>query len=152
MKFTMILVPVTGTVADREAIELACQLARQGKSRIHAIYIITPRRDLPLDVELDSEIQKAEQVLENIESIGRKENCRIDGEVLQARDTGSAIVNEAVEREADLVLMGFAYKMRYGEFDLGEIIPYVLKNSPCRVMLYQSSYTLEETPSGTAGI
>jgi nucleotide-binding universal stress UspA family protein len=144
MKFARILVPVTGTVADNEAIELACQLARQGKSQIHAIYIITPRRDLPLDAEIDSEIEKAEQVLEAIEDVGRKESCRIDGEVLQSRDIGSAIVNEAVEREADLVLMGSAYQLRYGQFDLGDVVPYVLKNSPCRVLLYQSAYSTEE--------
>ena len=33
-----------------------------------------------------------------------------------------------------------------GEFSLGEVVPYVLKNSPCRVILYQSSYTEPSTP------
>ena len=38
------------------------------------------------------------------------------------------------------------YKVRFGEFSLGEVAPYVLKNSPCRVILYQSSYTEPSTP------
>jgi hypothetical protein len=36
--------------------------------------------------------------------------------------------------------------MRFGEFSLGEVVPYVLKNSPCRVILYQSSYTVPSAP------
>ena len=57
---------------------------------------------------LTPKIEKAEQVLEAMEDIGRKENCRNgDGEVLQSRDIGSAIVNEAMEREAGLGADGF---------------------------------------------
>lgn len=146
MKFSRILVPVTGTQADEEAVELACGLAKQNKSQVHAIYIITLKRDLPLDAEIEPEIQKAEDILESMEEVARKAGCRMDTEVLQAREAGPAIINEAVEREIDLILLGIAYKMRFGEFSLGEVVPYVLKNSPCRVILYQSSYTVPSTP------
>ena len=146
MKFSRILVPVTGTQVGREAIGLACKLAKQDKSEIRAIYIITPKRDLPLDAEIDSEIQKAEEILDGIEAFARKENFRIATEVLQSRDGGVAIVNEAKEREIDLILLGIAYKIRYGEFSMGEIVPYMLKNSPCRLMLYQSCYAMQLMP------
>ena len=146
MGFTRILVPVTGTQADEEAIELACRLAKQDKGEIRAVYIITMKRDLPLDAEIETEIQKAEDILAGIEKVATTENYRVDTEVLQAREAGPAIVNEAAEREVDLILMGIAYKIRFGEFSLGEVAPYVLKNSPCRVILYQSSYTEPSTP------
>ena len=146
MGFTRILVPVTGTQADKEAIELACRLAKQDKGKIHAVYTITMKRDLPLDAEIETEIQKAEDILAGIEKVATMESYRVDTEVLQAREAGPAIVNEAAEREVDLILMGIAYKIRFGEFSLGEVVPYVLKNSPCRVILYQSSYTEPSTP------
>jgi nucleotide-binding universal stress UspA family protein len=146
MGFTRILVPVTGTQADKEAIELACRLAKQDKGEIHAVYTITMKRDLPLDAEIETEIQKAEDILAGIEKVSTMESYRVDTEVLQAREAGPAIVNEAAEREVDLILMGIAYKIRFGEFSLGEVVPYVLKNSPCRVILYQSSYTEPSTP------
>jgi nucleotide-binding universal stress UspA family protein len=149
MKFSRILVPVTGTQADEEAIELACGLARQDKSEVHAIYIITLKRDLPLDAEIGPEIQKAEDILESMEEVARRANYKVDTEVLQAREAGPAIINEAAEREVDLILLGIAYKIRFGEFSLGEVVPYVLKNSPCRVILYQSSYTMPSTPYST---
>lgn len=143
MKFARILVPVTGTQAGKEAIELACKLAKQDKSEIHAIYIITPKRDLPLDAEIEDEIQKAEDILDGMEAVARKDNFRISTEVLQSRDVGSAIVNEAKEREIDLILLSVAYKIRYGEFSMGEIVPYLLKNSPCRIMIYQSCCAMQ---------
>jgi nucleotide-binding universal stress UspA family protein len=146
LKYSRILVPVTGTRADAEAIELACGLAKQNKSQVRAIYIITLKRELPLDAEIEPEIQKAEDILESMEEVARKAGCRIGTEVLQAREAGPAIVNEAVEGEIDLILLGIAYKMRFGEFSLGEVVPYVLKNSPCPVILYQSSYTVSSTP------
>jgi nucleotide-binding universal stress UspA family protein len=141
-----ILVPVTGTKADEEAIELACGLAKQNKSQVRAIYIITLKRDLPLDAEIEPEIKKADDILGGMEEVARRAGCKMDTEVLQAREAGPAIINEAVEQEIDLILLGIAYKMRFGEFSLGEVVPYVLKNSPCRVILYQSSYTVPSAP------
>jgi nucleotide-binding universal stress UspA family protein len=146
MNFARILVPVTGSQADEEAVELACRLAKPDKGEIHAVYIITMKRDLPLDAEIGTEIQKAEDVLAGIERVAATENYKVDTEVLQAREAGPAIVTAAAEREVDLILMGIAYKIRFGEFSLGEVAPYVLKNSPCRVILYQSSYTKPSTP------
>ena len=146
MNFARILVPVTGSQADEEAVELACRLAKPDKGEIHAVYIITMKRDLPLDAEIGTEIQKAEDILAGIERVAATENYKVYTEVLQAREAGPAIVTAAAEREVDLILMGIAYKIRFGEFSLGEVVPYVLKNSPCRVILYQSSYTKPSTP------
>lgn len=136
MKYRQILLPVIGSYADEEAIQLACRLGKQDKSRVRAINIITLKRDLPLDAEIEPEIQKSEDILSHIERIALDNNYRIDTDVLQSREVGPAIVNEAKEKDVDLILMGFAYKRHFGEFSLGDIVPYVLKNASCRVILY----------------
>ncbi len=135
-RFYRILVPVTGTKADEEAIKLACRLAKQDKSEVYAVYAITMARELPLDAEIELEIQKAESILAHIERVAKEQKCGIDTDVLQAREAGPAIIDEAREREVDLIIMGVAYKTRFGEFSLGEVVPYVLKNAACRVLLY----------------
>jgi nucleotide-binding universal stress UspA family protein len=89
-----------------------------------------------LDAEITPEIQKAEEILNHIEGIALENNYRITTDVLQARDVGPAIVNEAAEMNVDLIVMGFAYKRHFGEYSLGDVVPYVLKHAPCRVMLY----------------
>ena len=141
--FRKILVPVIGSQADEEVIRLACRLARQDRSEIRALHIITVKRDLPLDAEIEPEIQKAEGILEHIETVAEKENYKVDTNLLQARQVGQAIVDEAMKQETDLILMGLSYKRRFGEFSLGDVVPYVLKNAPCCVILYQRPGELE---------
>ena len=136
MKFKNILVPVSGTNVDEEAIRLACRLAKVDKAKIWAVYVIPIQRTLPLDVEIETEVQKAEGVLDRIERVAKGDNYVIETDLLQAREAGPTIVDEAIEREVDLILMGVSYKRRFGQFSLGSVVPYVLKNAPCRVILY----------------
>ena len=137
MEFYKILVPISGTEADEEAMRLACRLAKRDKGRIWAVYVITVQRTLPLDAKIEPEIQKAEDILDHIEMIAAEQDYEVEAEALQAREAGPAIVDEAVERGVDLILMGVKHKRRFGQFSLGNVVPYVLKNSPCPVILYQ---------------
>ena len=136
MEFRKILVPVIGTKADDEAIRLACQLAKKDKGKIWAVYGIILERTLPLDAEIESEIRKAEEILDHTESIAEEQDYEIETDLLQSREAGPSIVDEAVEHEVDLILMGVEYKRHFGQFSLGSVVPYVLKNAPCRVILY----------------
>ena len=136
MEFDKILVPVTGTQADDEAMRLACRLTKKNKGKIWAVYVITIKRSLPLDAEIEPEIRKAEGILDHIESVAEEEDYEVETDLLQAREAGPTIVDEAVEREVDLILIGLTYKRRFGQFSLGSVVPYVLKNAPCRVILY----------------
>ena len=137
MEFHKILVPVIGTEADEEAMRLACRLAKRDKGKILAIYSIKIKRSLPLDAEIESEIEKAEYILDHIEMVAEEQDYEVDTDVLQARDAGPAIIDEVVERGVDLILMGIKHKTRFGQFSLGHVVPYVLKNAPCPVILYQ---------------
>ena len=136
MEFHKILVPVSGTDADDEAIRLACRLAKKNKTKIRAVYVITVKRTLPLDAEIESEIRKAEGILDHVERIAEEQDYEVETDLLQAREAGLTIVDEAAEQEVDLILMGVKYKRRFGQFSLGDVVPYVLKNAPCRVILY----------------
>jgi nucleotide-binding universal stress UspA family protein len=137
MEFKKVLVPVAGSPADEEAIKLACRLAKKDKGKIWAVSVVAVKRALPLDAEIDSEIQHSEGLLNKVENIAEEEDYEVETDILQARDAGPAIVDEAVERGVDLILMGFSYKRRFGQYSLGHVVPFVLKNSPCPVILYQ---------------
>ncbi len=136
MQFTKILVPVYGAKSDEEAVALACRLAKQDKAVIIAAYIIPIDRTLPLDAEIGTEVQKGEAILDRMESIAAEQNCRLETDLLQARDPAPTIVDEAIEREVDLIVLATRYRERFGQFDLGQLIPRILKHAPCRVILY----------------
>ena len=136
MEFNKILVPVTGTQVDDEAMRLACRLAKKNKGKIWAVYVVTVKRSLPLDAEIEAEVRKAENILDHIASVAEEEDYETETDLLQAREAGPTIVDEAVEREVDVILIGLSYKRRFGQFSLGSVVPYVLQNAPCQVILY----------------
>jgi len=138
MDFGNILVPVGGTEADADSIGLACRLVKEGNGgKIVAVHVISMGRTLPLDAEVEAEIGKAEDVLAKAEALVREQGCQIETDLLQAREVAPAIVDEAVERQIDLILLGVNYRTRFGEFCLSEIVPYVLQNAPCQVIIFQ---------------
>ena len=135
--FDKILVPVSGTKADDEAIKLACVLAKKTKGKIWAVYVITVKRTLPLDAELDADMKEGEEILNHAEAIAEEQEYEIETDLLQAREAGPTIIDEAVDHEINLILIGTEYKRNFGQFSMGSVIPYVLRNAPCRVLVYQ---------------
>jgi nucleotide-binding universal stress UspA family protein len=137
MKLERILVAVSGMDADVEAVKLACDLAKKSKAKVFVVYVIEVKRSLPLDAVIKSEIEKAEKVLTLAEDIAADRDYEVETDLIQARDAGPAIVDEAAERNVDVILMGVTYKKRFGVFNLGTVIPYVLEEAHCRVLLYR---------------
>jgi nucleotide-binding universal stress UspA family protein len=78
---------------------------------------------------------RSEAMLSKVEEQVKKRGCNVETDILQAREVGPAIIDVAREHQADLIIISLAYKRQFGEFCLGDVAPYVLKNAPCRVLL-----------------
>jgi nucleotide-binding universal stress UspA family protein len=139
MRVSKLLVPVAGHGTDDEAIQIACSVGRRQKARIYVIYVIEVKRNLPLDAELEPEQEKGEKVLDRAEKMAAALDANIETELLQAREVGPAIVDEAIERGVDAIVMGLPYKRRFGEFTLGGTVNHVLKNAPCSVWVVRDT-------------
>jgi nucleotide-binding universal stress UspA family protein len=137
MRLSTIVVTVNGNNADVEAVKLACELSKKSKASIHAVYVIEVKRSLPLDAVIDSEMKKAEDILTRAEEVASEADCELETDIIQAREVGPAIVDEAVQRKADLIIVGLTQKRRFGAFSLGNVVPHVMKEAPCRVLLYR---------------
>ena len=145
MTFTNILVPISGIPAEDEALRLACQMARQEKAKVLATHVIEVQRNLPLDSENSEKVQRGEVMLEHAEKVAKSAKGNIETEMLQARSAGSALVNEAIERQIDLVIVGVPYRRPLGDLQLGSTTMYILKNAPCRVWLIRELPPDEKT-------
>lgn len=141
MAISKFLVPVTGAETDSDIVKSACVIARRSKGKVYIVHVIQVSRTLPLDAEIEPETKAGKDVLANAEKIAEVMDCEAETEILQAREVGPAVVDEAVERGVDMIIMGLPYKKRFGEFDLGSVVPYVLKNAPCRVLLWREEMT-----------
>ncbi len=134
-KLKRILVPVEGAPTDEESLRLACYFAKRDRALIRALYIIEVRRSLPIDADIPPDAQRAEQVLENIHQMAERIGCHLEADMLQAREAGPAIVGEAAEHQADLIVMGVPYQEKFGDFCVESRALHVLTHAPCRVML-----------------
>jgi nucleotide-binding universal stress UspA family protein len=82
-------------------------------------------------------VERGEDILVKAEQLVAEYELECETELVQARDTGPAIVGEAEEWKADLIVMGLPYKRRFGDFNLGKTVPYVLKFAACQVILFR---------------
>ncbi len=127
------MVPVNGSHAGMQAVGLACDIARENKGRVYVVHVIEVRRALPLDAEVEAQAEASEEILSQAARVARDHHLDVEGEILQARDAGPAIVDEAIERGVDLIILGTEYRQPFGEFQLGRVPQYVLKDAPCEV-------------------
>ncbi len=134
-QFSRILVPVSGEEPDDEAVALACNLAKDGRSLISVLYVIQVPRPLPLDAEIPSETAKGEGVLQQMEKIGQQNKRHLEGQIIQARDVGPAVLYEIIQQKVDLVVVGTSVQGRYGTPSLSEPVAYLLKHAPCQVIV-----------------
>ena len=133
---TSFLVAVDGSDASHSALAIACDVARRNHAKVTALHVIEVPRSLPLEAELEPEAERGEQILTRAEQIADAHDVQIEGALLQAREAGQALVDEAIDLGTDAIVVGLDYQHRpYGRFELGRLPQYVLANAPCQVWL-----------------
>lgn len=134
-----ILVPVSGNESDGRLLKFVEKIARKQNSIITLVYVVEVQQSMPLDAELPLEIERGERVLHDAEKIGMTcvdgKSANLTTELLQARSAGAAIVDEAIDRNVDVIIMGTTIRRKYGRPTIGETVDYVLKNAPCEVLV-----------------
>ena len=145
-----ILVPVLGDdEVDVPALKVAALLlgGREGveTSLLHVIEIPFDRT---LDTEDEQAIARADEVLSRAEAVLAERSIPTRTSTVQARAAGPAIVDDANEVGADLIVMGLRYKKRFGgQWDAGRTVPYVMRNSTAAVWcLRAETKELAHTP------
>jgi len=137
-----IAVIVDGKKLDNELVRLACLMAKRAKRKVHLVHIIEVPRTLPLKATLTKESEYADKLLTEAMAIADEAGCEAVAEVVQTRDAGPAIVDEAKDHSCALIMLGLVRNMHKGHGtgnDLGKTIPFVLANAPCRVWVVQDS-------------
>ena len=130
-----ILVLVTGSPSDDLVVRLACELLESRRSTLHLLYVIEVARHMPLDAVVGAESTAGEQVLEAMEQVASRYNCIVEAHLVQARESGTAVVREAVEKNVEAIAIGTSVVEAFGRYSLEEHVPYILRHAPCRVIL-----------------
>jgi nucleotide-binding universal stress UspA family protein len=132
--FRRAVIALNGGPFDREIVRLALELSHQTHAELIAVHVVELDWTQPLDADVAERSEEAQRVLDAAEGIAEAMHGRLESVLVQARDVGAAIVDEAAARDADLLILGLPYRTRFGgDFAIGRAVPYALKNAPCAV-------------------
>jgi basic amino acid/polyamine antiporter, APA family len=134
LEYRNILVPVKPGRLSEEAIDFACRLAADRGATIAALSVVVVPLELPLDTRLEDEEQRAYEALDAAAAIAELYGVNVTERLVRARHPGRAIVDEAVRRQSEIIVMG-APRSEGRRAVFSDTVDFVLKQAPCRVMV-----------------
>ena len=144
-RFRRAVVALSGGPTDRPIVALAAEVAKPSHAELVGVHVVEIDWTLPLDADVAGRSEDAQRVLDIAEATAEGGRYRLETVLLQARDVGAAIVDEASERGADMIICGLPFRRRFGgDFAIGRTIPYILKNAPCAVWVVREAMPEEQ--------
>ena len=144
--FHRAILALAGGSRDERTIRLVAEVARVNRADLVGVHVVEIEWSLPLDADIASRSDEVQQILDHAELVAEQMKVRLEPVLLQAREVGAALVDEASERGADLLVVSLPYRKRFGgDFAIGRTVPYVLKHAPCAVWVVREP--IAEEPS-----
>jgi basic amino acid/polyamine antiporter, APA family len=136
VQYRTIVVPILRTAESEEALVAAARLASERRARIVVVAVVEVPLDLPLDAWLPERVREADETLDDAQALVESYGVAATTRLLRDRRAGAAIVKEAADRDAELLVLGAPRRdARRGGPVFGKTVDYVLKNAPCRVLV-----------------
>ena len=140
--FERLVVPVAGSDIDDRVLDILSDLFSGDGGTVTFLFVVEVPQSMPLDAELPTEVDAGERALRHAESVARRtfpsRTTHIVTELLQTRAVGPAIIDEAIERGADTIVMTATIHRKHGRPTLGETTDHVLLNAPCEVVVIRT--------------
>ncbi len=109
---SVVLAALQGNGADEEVVSLACDEARRRGGRVEGLYVVEIPPALPLATWNEEAEERAQLALNSAREVCMRMGCRLDGQVMPTRDAAQAIIDEAAEIAADVVVLANPLKSR----------------------------------------
>jgi APA family basic amino acid/polyamine antiporter len=130
-----ILVPLKlGPIGD-EVLATAIRLAEERGSAVRVFHGVRVPMEQPLDADMPEASETAWASLDEARELAEEHGVQIETVSVRTRSLGEAIVEQASEWGADLIVMGSAPKWRRQSRFFSPTVDYVLRKAPCEVMV-----------------
>lgn len=153
MPFKKILVAIDGGPLTESIMEMASKFAKLEKAKVWIVNVLEVPRALPLEVDIldasiPEEIQQSNGILDHAAEIAENLGLDVVTDQLHAREAGPAIVDEARDLGADLIIIGTSEKHRIGDFlnAGGSTVNCVLKRATCQVWVIANAHKAAKLP------
>jgi nucleotide-binding universal stress UspA family protein len=126
---------------DPESVEslmtLAIHLSNSMDGELVALHVVEVPPATPLDAEDEILDHAGKEILAAATRVAERSSKKLSTELLRAREVGEAIVGEAKDRGAELLIVGHrgSHPSALGELLLGSTAQYVAHHAPCRVII-----------------
>jgi len=126
---------------DQESVEslmtLAIHLSKSMDAELVALHVVEVPAATPMEVEDEILDHPGKEILAAAERVAKRFSIKLSTELLRAREGGEAIVGEAKDRGAQLLIVGHrgTHPSVLGELLLGSTAQYVAHHAPCRVII-----------------
>ena len=101
-----------------------------------AIAIIESTGSARAVIDMPEKLDDAYDLLDEAKAIGDSYGVNVQTRLVRARSFGRAIVDEAVRRNSEIIVVGADRRNTGGRTALfSDIVDFTLKHAPCRVMV-----------------
>jgi nucleotide-binding universal stress UspA family protein len=118
-------------------VKLACQMTKGIGAELTGLNVVEVAPALPLDADSDLLDRPGKEALKRAEKVAWDAfGLKLHRRLVRARHAGVAIVDEASDLHAGLLVLGYHGKHGLGEILLGSTVQYVAAHAPCRVIVH----------------
>ena len=134
-EFDRVLVPMKIGPIGEEMVATAVALAKERGARVDALFVIVVSLDRQLDAPLYELEEQAAASLAEAVLLGEEHGVHVEPVTVRARSLGRAIVDQAVERDSDLIVVGSSPRWRRQSAFFSPTVDFVLRSAPCEVLV-----------------
>jgi APA family basic amino acid/polyamine antiporter len=127
------LVPIFGDDIDAEAMHRAAAVV-DPDAVVEAVYVLEVPREHDLPEGFEQQEYEARCALDIARLQARSRGLKVRVKLIRARNPGRAIVEEALERDSDLIYISTEHAPSRERL-LGPTVRYILAKRPCRVIV-----------------
>lgn len=130
-----ILVPMKLGPIGEEMVKTAIKLAGDQRAAVEALFVIKVPLDQPIDAPLYDQEERAAASLAEAAALGAAQGVDVVGRTVRARSIGEAIVAEAADKAADLIVLGSSARWRRQARFFSPTVDYVLRHATGEVLV-----------------
>jgi basic amino acid/polyamine antiporter, APA family len=133
--YDTILVPLKLGPIGEEVLATALRLAEEHGARVRALHVVSVPLSLPMDAPMEDEEERAAASIAEAKLIASEHGVDVEGRIMRARSIGEAIVAQARDSGADLIVLGSSPRWRRQSRFFSPTVDYVLRQAEPEVMV-----------------
>jgi basic amino acid/polyamine antiporter, APA family len=133
--YDTILVPLKLGPIGAEVLATALKLAEEHGASVRALHVVSVPLSLPMDAAMEDEEERAAASIFDAKILAAEHGVAVEGRIVRARTIGEAIVEQASDSAADLIVLGSSPRWRRQSRFFSPTVDYVLRHAAPEVMV-----------------